>query len=193
MWKNSLLVLCALTVGTLSLDDNDGGARLLVSKQILNRYIVEDMDLIVKYTLYNVGTSPAVNVELNDNSFNKEVFNVVGGYLNIKIPRIPPATNVTHTVVLKPIQVGFYNFTAAEIKYQKSDDAAETQEGISSEPGEGYIVAFRDYDKKFSPHLLDWCAFAIMTFPSLAIPFFLWWSSKSKYDSFSKPKKSKDN
>uniref|UniRef100_A0A0A9YUM2 Translocon-associated protein subunit beta n=1 Tax=Lygus hesperus TaxID=30085 RepID=A0A0A9YUM2_LYGHE len=193
MWRNCLLVLCVLTVGTLSSDESDTGARLLVSKQILNRYIVEDMDLIVKYTLYNVGTSPAVNVVLNDNSFNKDVFNVVGGYLSIKIPRIPPSTNVTHTVVLKPSQVGFYNFTAAEISYQKSDDASEIQDGISSEPGEGYIVAFRDYDKKFSPHLLDWCAFAIMTFPSLAIPFFLWWSSKSKYDSFSKPKKSKDN
>ena len=26
--------------------------------------------------------------------------------------------------------------------------------GFTSEPGEGGIVAFRDYDKKFSPHLV---------------------------------------
>lgn len=193
MWLRCFLVLCTLAAKSLSLEENDASARLLVSKQILNRYIVEDMDLIVKYTLYNIGRSPAVNVVLNDFSFNKEVFNVVGGNLNIKIPRIPPATNVTHAVILKPVQVGFYNFTAAEVSYQSSEDATTTQHAVTSEPGEGYIVAFRDYDKKFSPHLLDWCAFGIMTFPSLAIPFFLWWSSKSKYEAFSKPKKaSKD-
>jgi len=56
------------------------------------------------------------------------------------------------------------------------------QVGLSSDPGQGVIIAARDYERQFSAHLLDWAAFAVMTLPSLGIPFLLWWSSKSKYE-----------
>ncbi|KAK9497177.1 hypothetical protein O3M35_004543 [Rhynocoris fuscipes] len=190
--KLLFFIATIVCINCLENDENESAARLLVSKQILNKYIVEKMDLVVKYTIFNIGTSAAVNVILSDESFKTDVFEQAGGQLNVKIARIPPSSNITHTVVLRPIRVGFYNFTAAQVSYRNSDESLQSQVAISSEPGEGYIVAFRDYDKKFSPHLLDWAAFAVMTFPSLAIPFLLWWSSKSKYETLSKQKKNKD-
>lgn len=40
----------------------------------------------------------------------------------------------------------------------------------------------RDFERKFSPHTMDWIAFALMSCPCLLLPFVLWYKSKSKYD-----------
>ncbi|EDM00698.1 signal sequence receptor, beta (predicted), isoform CRA_c [Rattus norvegicus] len=58
----------------------------------------------------------------------------------------------------------------------------------SSAALDGGILAQREFDRRFSPHFLDWAAFGVMTLPSIGIPLLLWYSSKRKYDT-PKPKK----
>ncbi|XP_067878897.1 translocon-associated protein subunit beta [Heterodontus francisci] len=173
-----LISVCVVLFATVSSDE---GARLLASKSLLNKYAVEGRDLTLQYNIYNVGTSAALDVELSDDSFPPEDFGIVSGMLTVKWDRIAPASNVTHTVVLRPLKAGYFNFTSATISYL-AQEGSQVVVGYTSAPGQGGILAQREFDRRFSPHYLDWAAFGVMTLPSIGIPLLLWYSSKRKYD-----------
>ncbi|XP_006895836.1 PREDICTED: translocon-associated protein subunit beta [Elephantulus edwardii] len=173
--------LAFLVFALFTVTQAEEGARLLASKSLLNRYAVEGRDLTLQYNIYNVGSSAALDVELSDDSFPPEDFGIVSGMLNVKWDRIAPASNVSHTVVLRPLKAGYFNFTSATITYLAQEDGPVVI-GFTSAPGQGGILAQREFDRRFSPHFLDWAAFGVMTLPSIGIPLLLWYSSKRKYD-----------
>ena len=47
--------------------------------QIQNKYLVEGMDLVVKYNLFNIGDAAAVDITLTEGGFGTDDFDVVGG------------------------------------------------------------------------------------------------------------------
>ena len=114
------LLLVAL-VGFVSGADLEARAKLLASKTILNHFIVENKDLTVLYKIYNVGSSSAYNVVLNDVSFPASDFKVVKGQSSVQWNSIPPSGNVTHVLVLQPLKAGYFNFTAAQLSYDITD------------------------------------------------------------------------
>ncbi|KAK3585323.1 hypothetical protein CHS0354_040272 [Potamilus streckersoni] len=183
----ALFILAVAFFHGYSADDEDAG-RLLASKNVLNQYLVEGRDLTIEYRIYNIGGSAALDVKLEDDTFPEADFDISSGSLVAKWDRIAPNTNVTHAVILRPLKYGYFNFTAATVSYLPSEKSSERQVGYTSAPGEGGIVNSKDFERRFSPHVLDWLVFAVMTLPSLGIPFLLWYSSKSKYD-ISKAKK----
>jgi len=176
--------LVLAVVAAVPLNAEEGTARLLLGKQIHNKYLVEGMDIVVKYSLFNVGDGVATDVQVTDNGFRDEDFEIVSGQTKYRLEAVPPATNSSHTLVVRPRKFGYFNFTAAEVTYNAAEGSSVV--GLSSDPGQAVIIAARDYERQFSAHLLDWLAFAVMTLPSLGIPFLLWFSSKSKYEALAK-------
>lgn len=166
------------------------GARLLAAKNILNEYLVEGKDLTILYSIYNVGSSAAMDVSLNDETFPAADFDVVYGKLSVHWERIAPGSNVTHTVILQPLKSQFFNFTSATVSYLPMEEA-DKKATFTSAPGERGVVTLKEFDRQFSPHYMDWGVFAVMTIPPIGIPFLLWFMSKRKYESMvtAKPKK----
>merc|ERR1712193_526050 len=175
-----LLILAAfLMVGTLTASDLESQAKLLATKMVTNSFLVQNRDLTIKYNIYNVGSNAASQVQLTDDTFPVSDFQRVLGHTSVEWRSIPPNGNVTHVVVLKPLHSGYFNFTAAQLSYVPSEDAAP-QRAFTSFPGEGGIMTETDFSRRIS-FIVKWAVFGLMCLPSLVIPYLLWFKSQSKY------------
>ena len=56
---------------------------MFIVLQIQNQYLVEGKDIVVKYSLYNVGDAAAVGVKLAETGFPSDAFDMVGGAMKV--------------------------------------------------------------------------------------------------------------
>ncbi|XP_062516316.1 translocon-associated protein subunit beta-like [Corticium candelabrum] len=174
------LVCLVLFAGSPS-DAAENDAHLLSSKEILNLFIVQGKDVTVQYKIYNTGASSALFVTLTDDSFPADKFEFVRGQHAVRWDRISPGSNVSHVIIVRPLEAGNFNFSMARVAY-KPAEGREEKVSFTSSPGVGMVVTGQAFNREHSPHILDWAAFAVMAAPTIVIPFLIWLSSYSRYN-----------
>ncbi|CAM9124633.1 unnamed protein product [Bubo scandiacus] len=89
---------------------------------------------------------------------------------------------VSHVVLLQPLEAAYFNFTSAAITYlaQEGGQATGRWQILSSSsspflrcflsaPGQGGILAQSEFDRRVPPHFLDRVVFGAMTPPSVGM------------------------
>ena len=158
-------------------------AYIIASKRILNTQIAEGRDITIFYGIYNIGMKTAYDINLIDDSFENSTLTFITGLTDVTWAEIPPESNVTHTIILKPpLDAGSYlNFSSALITYKHSREDAVSIEVTTSSPRLVRLMGNAEYSRKFEAHYMDWVALAIMILPTLAIPFGMFYHSQSRY------------
>uniref|UniRef100_A0A8C4R9Z2 Signal sequence receptor, beta n=1 Tax=Eptatretus burgeri TaxID=7764 RepID=A0A8C4R9Z2_EPTBU len=158
-WTQLLHIVTLFFCPSIAYDDE---ACLLACKNFLNK-----ID-----NIYNIGSSAAFEVELQDDSFSPDDFGIVSGTLTAKWERI----------ALFPPNVSYYLYCITCYPA-----AVDLQLGLTSSPGQNVILGHMDYyQRKFSTQYLDWVAFGMLALPSVGTPLTFWYSSKRKYDLMAK-------
>jgi len=177
----SLACLAALLSCAVATAAAPAKARLLASKKVHNSYLVEGEDIVLEYSIFNVGSAPALNVQLKDASFGSEHFEIKAGHTSVKFERIAPNNNVSHIVVVRPMKYGYFNFTSADVTYQPAEESSEVQHLATAAPGSGAIMPAAEFQRRFSPHTLDWALLAVMCGPLLALPLLHWSQANARF------------
>jgi len=177
--KSLVLVACLLMTAYTAMAD-EGEAKIVLIKDILNDLVTEGHDLTVEYKLFNIGESAATDVQLADSNFHDSDFELVSGMTSVQWDRIPAQSNVSHVVVVKPLKSAGFNFTSATVNYVASEGSDPTF-GMSNELGELNILSLKEYKRVHASHMMEWGLFGVWCFPSIMMPYFLYYQSKSKY------------
>ncbi|KJE91224.1 signal sequence receptor beta [Capsaspora owczarzaki ATCC 30864] len=178
--RQSTLLLVAVAVMACVGGAFADSAYILASKSILNNYLVENMDITIQYSLFNIGEGAASSIQLLD-YFPQEGFNIVAGSTSAKWDHLAAGANVTHLVVVRPLSHGRYNFTFGQVSYLETADASDPVVALTSAPGVQQIYPFNDYDRQYASHILQWAVFAVATAVLVGGPAFLYLGSRAKY------------
>uniref|UniRef100_A0A5S6QKV4 Uncharacterized protein n=1 Tax=Trichuris muris TaxID=70415 RepID=A0A5S6QKV4_TRIMR len=149
-------------------------AKILASKSLLSSYAVERKELVISYSLYNIGDKAALDVELKDGNFLESQFRFVRGSANARWDRIPAGANVSHVLVVVPLEYGSINYTAATVTYRPNEESSIKKLGYTTSRGVDNVYTLKDYHRQFEQHYVEWLIFLLMVCPSLAAPAMLW-------------------
>jgi hypothetical protein len=149
--------------------------RIISRKKVVSKVPAAGQALEFEYTIWNVGNSDVMDVELVD-SFNGEDFEE-GKSVTIKKDVIKPGDfyKETHSVIPKMNEAAQIKLSPATVTYKTktSNDNEELIQYSSDGATEGIVpiktAAF--YARHVASHYTDWLIFLALAFPSTYLPY----------------------
>jgi len=148
--------------------------RIISRKKVKSDTPAVGQPLTIEYTIWNVGNSDVVDVELSDDSYSAEDFSGPKK-IEIKQAKIAPGKSYTETHSVTPNREGQIRLSPARITY-KSRTSTENEELIqySSEGATDGIVPVATaavYARKHAKHYIDWICFLVLALPTTIVPY----------------------
>jgi translocon-associated protein subunit beta len=167
-------------------------AVLLVSKELTNAEVVHGKEIVLKYSIHNVGNGPATAIQLTDDDVSRGQFDIKHGFKDgAKLKELKPGAKVMHSLIISPIPsicaplppgvFCKFNFTVAKAAYKAHPDDLSQQISYSSVPPTVEIWPGSEFSRQNAPHLSEWSVFVAICLIPLGYPYFRLSSVKQKY------------
>ncbi|GAB0496344.1 hypothetical protein MMPV_007656 [Pyropia vietnamensis] len=165
---------CIASVAAAARND----AFLILSRSIETPNILENHNLTLLYSVFNVGGGEATDLALVDQSFPAQRFSLLEGSFSKKWPSLAPGASVTSSVVVDARRAGTFYTHPAVLSY-KPVGGVETKTTSASD---GTISVEDEYtfNKRTDMHVTDWIAFAVASALTVFGPYMAYVTSSRK-------------
>merc|ERR1712228_859778 len=173
----------AMEEATGIVDPSDYPGRVISRKKIISKNPAAGVPLEFEYTIWNVGNTEVVDVELND-KFSEEDW-VEALEVSIKVASIPAGGKHVETRTLTPIEEKKVKLSGAKLSYKsvtsESDDTLVQYQSEGASEGLVPIASNAFYKRHIQSHVFDWICFMALAVPSTVLPYMAGQSTLTKY------------
>jgi len=139
-------------------------------------------EMIVTIEIFNVGSSPAYDVRLDD-KWHVDYFAPVSGAAQTSWEVIPAGANVSHVIILVPKSSGYMETRRATVDYRETSNGEEIRSVSTSvqglriyEPNEVDWLSFG------GSHIKEWSVFLVFASVTVLAPGLFYLSVQSQKD-----------
>jgi len=189
-----VLVAVAVVVATVAEVRAEERPVLLAQKSLLSSDLVLNRESVVVVRIFNVGTAAAADVQLRDDSFSDDRFNVSSGLTSARWDRLPAGANVSHTFVVVPRVAGDWSNAPARVSY-RSVVASSSPAGASKGAAAGAPMTVHSSTLRHARVLArpegaqartlpgrhqEWAVLLALTAASTALPLLVWTRARAR-------------
>lgn len=164
-------------------DPSNYPGRIISRKKITSKSPAAGVPLTFEYTIWNVGNTDVVDVELNDKFSEEDWSEAVE--VSIKVAKIPAGGKHVEERTLTPKEEKKVKLAGAKVSYKSvtsaDDDTLVVYQSEGASEGLVPIASTAFYKRHVQSHVFDWICFAMLAVPSTVLPYMAGQSTLTKY------------